>query len=95
MGKFRQFFTELSAHHMSIFLFLNNNLSKYQWIFTKLVVCIDIMEIWFWIANAQILSSFNRVICLQHDIGGFFHFTFLFNFSDQKERAIAQLWLWH
>ena len=31
----------------SIFLFLDANLSKYQWIFTKLRVCIDIVEIWF------------------------------------------------
>ena len=34
-----------SIIHLSVFLFLDNNLSKYQWIFTKLGVCIDIMEI--------------------------------------------------
>ena len=28
--------------------------SKYQWIFTKLAVCIDIVEIWPGIANGQI-----------------------------------------
>ena len=28
-----------------IFLFPDNNLSKYQWIFTKLGICIDIVEI--------------------------------------------------
>ena len=38
------------------FLFLNDNLNKHQWIFTKLGVCIDIVEIWFGIANGQILS---------------------------------------
>ena len=35
MGKFCQFLTELSACHMSVFLFPDNYLSKYQWIFTK------------------------------------------------------------
>ena len=37
MGKFRHFLTELSAHDTSVFSFLDDNLSKYQWIFTKLV----------------------------------------------------------
>ena len=32
----------------------DDNLSKHQWIFTKLVMCIDIVEIWFGIANGQI-----------------------------------------
>ena len=35
-------------------LFPGDNLSKYQWIFTKLGICIDIMEIWFGIAKGQI-----------------------------------------
>ena len=44
MGKFHQLLTELSAHNMSVFLFLDNSLStsKCQWIFTKLGICIDI-----------------------------------------------------
>ena len=33
-----------------------DNLSKDQWIFTKLGVIIDIVEIWFWTANGQIAS---------------------------------------
>ena len=45
------------------FLFPNDNLSKHQQIFTKLGMCIDIVEIWFGIANWQISSSFDRVIC--------------------------------
>ena len=56
--KFCQFLTELSACDMSIFSFLDDNFSKYQWIFTKLGVCIDILETWFWIANGQISSFF-------------------------------------
>ena len=58
MGKFHQFLTELSAHHTSIFSFLDDNLSKYQWIFTKLGVYIDIMEICFRIVNGPVLSIF-------------------------------------
>ena len=48
------------------FSFPDDNLSKHQWIFTKLGMCIDIVEIWFEIANGQILSDFDRVICLRH-----------------------------
>ena len=40
--------------HLSIFQFSDNNWSK--WIFTKLGVCTDIVEIWFGIVNRQILS---------------------------------------
>ena len=49
--------------------FISNNPCKHQWIFTKLGMCIDIMEIWFGIANGQILSNFYGVICPQHDNG--------------------------
>ena len=42
MDEFRQFLT--SAGNRSIFSFLHDNLSKHQWIFTKLGVCIDIMD---------------------------------------------------
>ena len=45
------------------FSFPDDNLSKHQWIFTKLDMCIDIVEIWFGIANGQISSNFDRVIC--------------------------------
>ena len=38
--------TELSAHDMSVFSFLDNNFGKYERIFTKLGMCIDIMGIW-------------------------------------------------
>ena len=62
MGKFRQILTELSTQDTPIFLFPDNNL-----ILTKLGI--DIKEIWFGIASAQILSIFDRVICPQHDNG--------------------------
>ena len=40
------------------FSFPDDNLSKHQWIFTKPGMCIDIVEIWFGIANGQISSNF-------------------------------------
>ena len=36
-------------------------MSKYQWIFIKLAMCIDIMEICFGIANEQSSLIFDRV----------------------------------
>ena len=45
MGKFCQLLTELSACYMSVFSFLDDNLSKCQWIFTRLGMCIYIVEI--------------------------------------------------
>ena len=66
MSKFRQSLTELSARDTPIFSFPDNNLSKHQWIFTKLGMCIDIVEIWFGIANGKISSNFDGVICPRH-----------------------------
>ena len=63
MGKFHQLFAELSAHDLSVFSLPYDNFCKYQWTFTKLGMCFDIVEIWFGIANGQISSIF---ICPQH-----------------------------
>ena len=52
-----------SVHPSIFFLFLDDNLSKHQWIFTKLGMCIDIVDIWFGNANGQISSNFYGVIC--------------------------------
>ena len=60
---------ELASQDMPIFSFQDDNLCKCQGILTKLGTCIDIKEIWFGIANGQILSMFDRVICPQHDNG--------------------------
>ena len=43
MGKFRQFLAELSANDMSVFSFLDDNFSEYQWTFTKLGMCIALI----------------------------------------------------
>ena len=52
--------------HLSVFSFLDDNLGKHQWIFTKFGMCIDIVEIWFEIAKWQISSNFYGVICPRH-----------------------------
>ena len=61
MGKFRLFLTVLSAHNTSVFYIKDNNLSKFQWIFTRFDMCIYIVEICFGIAHWQISSIFDRV----------------------------------
>ena len=43
--------------------FPDDNLSKHLWVFNKLGMCIDIVEIWFGIFNGQISLMFDRVIC--------------------------------
>ena len=43
------------------FSFPDDNFSKRQWIFTKLGMCIDIVEIWFGIANGQICQIFKEL----------------------------------
>ena len=63
MGKFCQFFTELSARDSPIFSFPDDNLSKHQWIFSQTCMCIDIVEIWFGIANGHISPNLYGVIC--------------------------------
>ena len=56
-----------SVVHPSVCLyFAYDNLSKYQCMVTKLGMCIDIVEILFGIANGQILSNFDGVICPRH-----------------------------
>ena len=52
----------LSVICPSVFPFLDDNLSKHQWIFTKHGICIDIVEIWFGIANGQISSIFDSYL---------------------------------
>ena len=58
IGKFHQFLTELSARNTSLFSFPDDNFSKYQCIFTKLGVPIDIVKTWFGIADGKISSIY-------------------------------------
>ena len=41
-----QFLAELSASDIAIFSFPDDDLSKNQWTFTKLGMCIDIVAVW-------------------------------------------------
>ena len=53
------------TYNLSVrFLFLDDNLNKDQWIFAKLGMWIDIVEIGFGIANGQISSFSYGVTCL-------------------------------
>ena len=47
---------------MSQFTFLDDNLSKYQLIFIKFGMCIDVVEFQFGIANVQISSIFDSYL---------------------------------
>ena len=75
MVEFCLYLTKLYARNTSVFYF-QDNLSKSQWIFTKFGVYIDIIEICFEIAHQQILSIFDRVICMI--MAGYYCFTFYF-----------------
>ena len=62
---------------MSVFSFLVNNLSKYQPMFTKLGMCIDIMEIWY---MGLLMGRFHQFLTVisQHKIAAvYYRFTFL------------------
>ena len=65
---------------MSIISFLDDYLSKYQWIFTRLVEFIDIVEILCRIANRYISLNFELS---PHDmiIEGYYCFVISFSFS--------------
>ena len=65
-----------SAVHLLVFLFPDDSLSKCQWIFTKLGMFIDIVEIWFWIVNGQISSIFDSYLLMTCP---------LFSFQDDNE----------
>ena len=75
--KFCQFLTELLTRHKSVISFLD---PKFQCIFTKLGMCMDIMEIWFGIVKWQILSIF---LSSHHMMVALFHI-FIFNGKPQK-----------
>ena len=62
----------------SLFSVSDDNLRKLQWFFTKRYI--DIVEIWFGIANVQISSNSDRAICLRNDNGRVLLF-YVFNFD--------------
>ena len=88
-------FGQLSARDVSVFLSQDNNLSKSQWIFTKLDICIDIVEIVFGIANVQI-NLCDRVICPQYGNSSVFLFdVFVLNYFSEKIKKLYFMWIVH
>ena len=70
----------LSIVHPSVrFSFPDDNLSKHQWIFAKSGVGMDIMEIWYGIANGQISSNFDGLSA---------HFFFILGQNLSKSQGI-------
>ena len=84
MGKFCQFLTELSVRSKSRFSLPDDNLSKNQSVFTKLGICIDIMEIWLGLSNGQISPVFYRVVCPPCNSGGVLLFHVYIFFPENK-----------
>ena len=96
-GQISSIFDSLSYLPMThpYFGFRTITLSKSQRIFTKLDMCIDIVEIWFGIAFGYISSIFDRVISPWHDKGGVFEIRFGIAFwyiSSIFDRVISP---WH
>ena len=76
------------------FSFPDDNLSKHQWIFTKFGMCIDIVEIWFGIANGQTSSIFHGVIC-PRQMAGYYSLTFLFTLPGTYQKQNILLLMNH
>ena len=53
----RQSYVHPSVH----FLFPDDNLSKHQWIFTKLGMCIDIVDIWLGLLMGKFRQIFTEL----------------------------------
>ena len=66
----------------SVFSFPDDNLSKCQWVFTKLDVCIDIVESWFEIVNGQISSILTELSALN-----------MFEFSFPRDKLSKCQWI--
>ena len=95
MGKFWQFLTslQLSACDTSIFSFPDDNFSKYQWIFTKLGMCIDIVENCFENSDGQISSVFDSYLAGTYQYFHFWTITFL-NINGFSPNFVCALILW-
>ena len=90
IGKFCQFSTELSACHTSIFLFLYYDLSKYEQIFTKLGMCIDIVETFFGSLFVGKFCQFLTVICLPY-----IHISISGQLLEEISMDFSQTWYAH
>ena len=95
MVTFRRLLTDLhvSARDRSIFSFLDDKFSKYQWIFAKLGMFIDIVDILFGIADGQISSVFDSYLPATRP---YFHFCTitLVNVNRFSPNLVCALILW-
>ena len=78
MGKCHQISTEISARYMPVFPFSDENLIKYQSIFTKLPMCIDIVEIWFGLLMVKFRQFLTKLSARHMIMVGYYHYTFFF-----------------
>ena len=82
--------------HLSIFSFLDDNLSKCQWIVTKLGICIDMVKFCIrianWIANGHISLSFDSYLPVTSVFC--FRTKNLVNLTDISTLSICALILW-
>ena len=78
MGKFCQFLAEVFACCPFVFLFPEDNLYKYQWIFTKLGKCSDIVVIWFGLLMGKFCQFLTELSARHIIVAGYYRFTFLF-----------------
>ena len=71
------------SHWTSVCLSVCLSVFRFQmiWIFTKLGMCIDIVEIWFWIGNGQISSNSYEVIFPRRNNGGVLTFLYFVLYS--------------
>ena len=69
-----------SVHPSICFSFPDEDLSKHHWIFTKLGMCIDIMEIWFGIDNGKFHQIFKELSARDTIMAGYYSLKFLFCF---------------
>ena len=66
----------------SICIFVSRRINI-NWTFTKLAMCIDIADAWFEIANVNISSIFDRVVCTPHKHGWLLSFhVFIVSFQE-------------
>ena len=73
----------LYARDTSGFSFPDNNFSKYQWVFTKLAMCIDIVEVCLGMLIAK-FHQFLTVICPGYESGKVLSFhIFIFSYDEQ------------
>ena len=79
MGKLCQFFTELSAHNISIFSFQDNNWSKPQWSFTKLDKYIDNEDVVWDCQWAIFFLFFTELTACNMIMVGYYRFIVLFS----------------